>query len=372
MAYSVSPVLKPSAQLRHPTESLSSTLVESSSPDHSTSDDSPDSASASSESDSGDSDDDDSSDDDQDPTAHLQLLLLKAKQSARERAQAGKATGKRGGEGDELAGNEEMVLFGDDDDEESDDEDADEEDGATPKASTSRSSKRSLPTLPPSLVRPLSLPSFSTSSLKGKSRASSSGEVTLAQDLSGVMQEGGVAIVGAARGKGKEVAQGNARGDKWGQAPVPNLSKKQLKANRPHTAGPQWFDMPATPMTPELKRELDALRLRNALDPKRFFRGGAKKEQVGEFFQVGHIIPSTTRATTLATPAVAAKRSFVEELLEDEQAKAYAKKKTKEVMAKGMSGRKRQRKGAKGSYAMGLGGRKGGGEAGGGKRRREG
>ncbi|GAA5977042.1 hypothetical protein JCM21900_004197 [Sporobolomyces salmonicolor] len=131
--------------------------------------------------------------------------------------------------------------------------------------------------------------------------------------------------------------------------------------------------MPATPMTPELKRELDALRLRNALDPKRFFRGGAKKERVGEFFQVGHIIPSTTRATTLATPAVAAKRSFVEELLEDEQAKAYAKKKTKEVLAKGMSGRKRQRKGAKGSYAMGMGGRKGGGEAGGGgKRRREG
>lgn len=44
--------------------------------------------------------------------------------------------------------------------------------------------------------------------------------------------------------------------------------------------------MPATPMTPELKREIDAMRLRNALDPKKFMKGGAKKEKIGEFFQV--------------------------------------------------------------------------------------
>lgn len=56
--------------------------------------------------------------------------------------------------------------------------------------------------------------------------------------------------------------------------------------NQPHTAGSKWFDMPATPMTPELKRELDAMRLRNSLDPKKFMKGGAKNEKIGEFFQV--------------------------------------------------------------------------------------
>jgi len=44
--------------------------------------------------------------------------------------------------------------------------------------------------------------------------------------------------------------------------------------------------MPATPMTPELKRELDAMRLRNSLDPKKFMKGGAKNDKIGEFFQV--------------------------------------------------------------------------------------
>lgn len=138
-------------------------------------------------------------------------------------------------------------------------------------------------------------------------------------------------------------------------------------------------------MTPELKRELDALRLSNSLDPKKFLRQGAKKDKVGEFFQVraafarflslllsrggiadiedvvpvsqiGHVIAPSTRATTLSTPAIPQKRSFVEDLMADEESRAYAKRKTKEVMSKTMSGRKRQRKGAKGSYAMGASG----------------
>ena len=53
------------------------------------------------------------------------------------------------------------------------------------------------------------------------------------------------------------------------------------------TAGPKWFNMPAQVMTPELKREVQAMRLRNALDPKRFYKGGAKDSKtMPEFFQV--------------------------------------------------------------------------------------
>ncbi|KPV73045.1 uncharacterized protein RHOBADRAFT_65465 [Rhodotorula graminis WP1] len=111
--------------------------------------------------------------------------------------------------------------------------------------------------------------------------------------------------------------------------------------------------MPATPMTPQLKRELDALRLSAALDPKRFLRGGAKRDKVGEFFQVGHVVAPSTRATTASTAPRVHKRGFVEELVESEEAQAYARKKTKEVLAKTMSGRKRQRKGYKGSAGNG-------------------
>jgi hypothetical protein len=40
------------------------------------------------------------------------------------------------------------------------------------------------------------------------------------------------------------------------------------------TAGPDWFDLPAPTEAdlPRLYREVEALRLRNQLDPKRFYR----------------------------------------------------------------------------------------------------
>ena len=95
----------------------------------------------------------------------------------------------------------------------------------TPKASTSKS----ISTLPPSLVRPLSLPTSSSySSLsKGKARA---GPISLAQDLSGVLSNEGVTVVGS---KGRvEGDDKNRDGEKWGVAPVARLSKKSYKAVR--------------------------------------------------------------------------------------------------------------------------------------------
>lgn len=106
--------------------------------------------------------------------------------------------------------------------------------------------------------------------------------------------------------------------------------------------------MTAPTITPELKREIQALRLRNALDPKRFYKGGAKDDKkLPEFFSFGHLLPSTSSAST-ASPGIPRKRTFVEELISDEQAKVYTKRKFGEVMASGMSGRARQKKGAKG------------------------
>jgi len=40
------------------------------------------------------------------------------------------------------------------------------------------------------------------------------------------------------------------------------------------TAGPDWFDLPAPSESdlPKMYREVEALRLRNQLDPKRFYK----------------------------------------------------------------------------------------------------
>lgn len=251
MVHSVSPQsILPTGQPRAATESLSSTLVESSSSSHSNSSlsnsDPSDSSSSESESDP-DEEDTDSSDEEDDHSELLKQLLIKAKQSAKQREIDIVEAKKNNSREDGLAGNEEMVFFGNEDEEE--EESSDEEDQecvfrsfthyssppangkrvrksrGTPKASTSKS----ISTLPPSLVRPLSLPtSYSTSSTslaKGKARA---GPISLAQDLSGVLSNEGVTVVG---NKGRIVEdEKNGQGEKWGLAPVARMSQKAYKA----------------------------------------------------------------------------------------------------------------------------------------------
>nr|GEX81164.1 hypothetical protein [Tanacetum cinerariifolium] len=54
---------------------------------------------------------------------------------------------------------------------------------------------------------------------------------------------------------------------------VNKILKKQVK----DTAGKSWFDMPAPTLTPELKKDLQLLKLRNVMDPKRHYKKGDSK-----------------------------------------------------------------------------------------------
>ncbi|KAJ0093744.1 hypothetical protein Patl1_24741 [Pistacia atlantica] len=60
------------------------------------------------------------------------------------------------------------------------------------------------------------------------------------------------------------------------------LLKKQMK----DTVGTSWFDMPAATITPELKKDLQLLKLRNAFDPKRHYKkGDTKSKTLPKYFQ---------------------------------------------------------------------------------------
>jgi hypothetical protein len=55
---------------------------------------------------------------------------------------------------------------------------------------------------------------------------------------------------------------------------MPSRTDFRSKKLKEKTAGPKWFDLPAPAEAdlPRLHKEYEALRLRNQLDPKRFYR----------------------------------------------------------------------------------------------------
>ncbi|KAJ8587289.1 Fcf2-domain-containing protein [Rhizopogon salebrosus TDB-379] len=132
-------------------------------------------------------------------------------------------------------------------------------------------------------------------------------------------------------------------------APPPNpmttgkfLTKKQRKAMRNQTAGPSWFDLPAPAEAdlPRLHREVEALRLRSQLDPKRFYRkddgDGKGIKGLPKHFAIGTIVTTETPFGTASTdnlPRAHRKRTLVDELVDDAEARRYAKRKFDDLQA---------------------------------------
>jgi hypothetical protein len=129
--------------------------------------------------------------------------------------------------------------------------------------------------------------------------------------------------------------------------PKPTLTgkrstKKQRKAMRNQTAGPSWFDLPAPAEAdlPRLHREVEALRLRNQLDPKRFYRkddgDGKGIKGLPKHFAIGTIVTTNTPFGTASTDNLARahrKRTLVDELVDDAEARRYAKRKFEDLQA---------------------------------------
>lgn len=105
------------------------------------------------------------------------------------------------------------------------------------------------------------------------------------------------------------------------------------------TAGPKWFDLPAPSAAdlPRLAREVEAMRLRNALDPKRFYRKEeTRKGPLPKHFAIGHIITTPSPFGGVSRdnlPKAARKRTIVDELVDDDEARAYAKRKFNDLQA---------------------------------------
>jgi len=131
------------------------------------------------------------------------------------------------------------------------------------------------------------------------------------------------------KGKGKADALSGE------EEPGKVLTKRERKEIKLQTAGPQWFDLPAPSDSdrPRLARELEALRLRNALDPKRFYRKDAEgsKREMPKYFAIGKVVDASTPFRdadhTQNLTRAERKRTIVEELVEDAEARRYAKKK---------------------------------------------
>ncbi|KAI8837527.1 Fcf2 pre-rRNA processing-domain-containing protein, partial [Chytridium lagenaria] len=112
--------------------------------------------------------------------------------------------------------------------------------------------------------------------------------------------------------------------------PTLDMSAKEKRgslAKEAETTGPGWFNMKAPDLTDEIKRDLEVIRSRAALDPKR--------KSLPKFFQIGTVMDSATDFYSGRLSNKERKNGILEELMADRDTKASLKKRfTKIQVAK--------------------------------------
>jgi len=111
------------------------------------------------------------------------------------------------------------------------------------------------------------------------------------------------------------------------------------------TAGERWYNLPKTDLTPELKRDLQLLKMRNVLDPHRHYKKDNGKLKAPEYSQVGTIIEGPTEYFSGRIQNKDRKRTFVEEVLAREQETGRFGSKYSDVQSRKTSGKKAYYKG---------------------------
>ncbi|XP_006814011.1 deoxynucleotidyltransferase terminal-interacting protein 2-like [Saccoglossus kowalevskii] len=92
--------------------------------------------------------------------------------------------------------------------------------------------------------------------------------------------------------------------------------KKQRKKERESHTGSNWYNMKAPEMTEELKNDLKVIKMRGALDPKRFYKGSDVRG-LPKFVQVGTVIEHSADFYHSRIPKKDRKKTIVDELLAD-------------------------------------------------------
>ncbi|KAI9817275.1 MAG: hypothetical protein M1832_004697 [Thelocarpon impressellum] len=130
--------------------------------------------------------------------------------------------------------------------------------------------------------------------------------------------------------------------DRIKQVQDPEEVKEKLRKDKESTAGSDWFDLPRTRLTSELKRDLQLLRMRSVLDPKRHYKktNSSKASLVPEYSQVGTVVEGPTEFFSARIPNKERKKTFVEEVLTRDDTMSRFKRKYDDVQKSKTSGKK--------------------------------
>jgi hypothetical protein len=98
--------------------------------------------------------------------------------------------------------------------------------------------------------------------------------------------------------------------------------------------------MPKTELTPELRRDLQLLKMRTVLDPKRHYKKDNSKNDIPAFSHVGTVIEGATEFYSSRLNKKDRKQTILEEVISQEQDSGRFQRKYEDINRSKASGKK--------------------------------
>jgi hypothetical protein len=98
--------------------------------------------------------------------------------------------------------------------------------------------------------------------------------------------------------------------------------------------------MPKTELTSQLRRDLQLLKMRNVLDPKRHYKKDGSKNDIPAFSQVGTIVEGATEFFSSRLKNKDRKQTILEEVVSQEQESGRFQRKYEDINKSKASGKK--------------------------------
>ena len=117
-----------------------------------------------------------------------------------------------------------------------------------------------------------------------------------------------------------------------------NQKRKLKRKQREETAGPNWYNLPKTEVTPELKKDFQLMKMRDILDPHRHYK--KSDSTLPRYFQMGTVIEGSAEFYSSRISKKQRKGTLVDELLADAEFRKKNKKKYLEIQKVKQSGGK--------------------------------
>ncbi|GFR96394.1 deoxynucleotidyltransferase terminal-interacting protein 2 [Elysia marginata] len=109
--------------------------------------------------------------------------------------------------------------------------------------------------------------------------------------------------------------------------------KRDRKAEKEKTLGKRWFEMRAPEVDDNTRMDMEMIRMRGVLDPKRFYKHN-DRGALPKYFQMGTVVDEGTDFYSSRLTKKQRKQTLVEELMADANIRQYNKRKYSEVQQK--------------------------------------